>query len=466
MRLRGKLWLLIVSSLILSLISFPVISILVGSKFDPGYDLNSLGDIISTTIEQIQNEQAFMKDRAQLILENTRQQHPQLRFEWIGSDGMPIYDTSNNSTPYSFKELMDRFTSLPTNLWTDGQQITLAASTDQDQQSYYLLVSLPSEAMKQGQFYLFMRNYNKLFTLVIPLLPAFLVPYLLSLWFFSSINRRLRKLSGALNRVNLHKEDSELQDNASDEIGQLNKHFNDMARRIRAQVTQIEQFENRRVTLLSNLSHDLRTPLTMILGYAETIRVGHYKDENELKSSAKIILQHSRYMDSLLRDILDVSRQDINALNIHISHEDLSELIRKVIADYLLTINENQFTLQFDIPENELVIPMDALLIERAIRNLLENAIRYGHEGHYLGVRLIEEQDAVSITITDKGKGIDPKDRDFIFDRFYRSEGRTGPGLGIGLSIVKDITEAHQGSVELSSIPYQETVFRIQLPKQ
>ncbi|NHN33068.1 HAMP domain-containing sensor histidine kinase [Paenibacillus agricola] len=465
MKLRTKLWLLVVTSIVLSLTLFIVLSVWIGQKYNQGYSLNSLDNIISTTIRQMQDEQAFAKDRVQPILDNAHQQDPQLRFEWIASDGIPIYDTSGQSIPYSFKELADRVTHLPTNLWTDGEQITLAASTDKDGQSYYLLVSLPSEAMEPGQFYFFMRTYKILFTLALPLLLAFLTPYLLSLWFFSSMNRRLRKLNVALNRVNLQSEDIELQDNAKDEISQLNMHYNQMTRRIRMQITQIEQFESRRKVLLSNLSHDLRTPLTMILGYAETIRVEHYKDTRELKSSVKIILQHSRYMESLLNQILDVSRQGVDVRNIRFVHEDLSELIRKVVADYLLIIDEDNLNLDFNIPETELVVPMDVLLIERALRNLLDNALRYGNEGRYLGVQLTEEEETAIITITDKGKGVNPEDRDYIFDRFYRSGGRVGQGLGMGLSIVKDVAEAHQGSVEMSSIPYQETAFQIRLPK-
>lgn len=466
MKLSTKLWLLVVSSFFLSLFLFIVLSMWMGQKFDSGYSLTSLNKFIQTTIEQIKDEEAYTEDQARLILDNIHQQHPQLRLEWISSDGIPIYDTSGQTTPYSFKELTDRFVPLPTNLWSEGQQITLAASADKDGQSYYLLVSLPSEAMKSGQIYFFVRSNQTLLTLAIPLLLAFLTPYLLSLWFFYSMNRRLRKLNFALNQVNLRSEEIELRDNSKDEISQLNSHYNEMTQRIRTQVAQIEQFESKRKMLLFNLSHDLRTPLTMILGYAETIRVGHFQNTRELQLSARNILQHSRYMDSLLNQILDISRQDVDAQEFHFTNDDVCELIRKIIADYLLIIDEKNLTLEFNIPNTELFIEMDTSLIERAIRNILDNAIRYGSHGNYLGLQFIEEEKTVLIAIMDKGKGVSPEDQDHIFHRFYRSSGRQGEGLGIGLSIVKDIVEAHQGSVEMSSIPYVETVFRVRLPKQ
>jgi len=97
------------------------------------------------------------------------------------------------------------------------------------------------------------------------------VPYFLSLWLFSSVNRRIGRLNQALNQVNIRSDVIVLEDKAKDEIGQLTRHYNLMAQRIRRQADEIDQFENGRKQLLSNLSHDLRTPLTMILGYAETI---------------------------------------------------------------------------------------------------------------------------------------------------------------------------------------------------
>lgn len=465
MRLSTKLWLLVVSSFFLSLFLFIVFSLWTGKQFDNGYSLNSLNKFIHTAIEQMKDEQAFAKDQAQFILDNLHQQHPQLRLEWISSEGIPIYDTSGQTTPYSFKELTDRFVTLPTNLWTEGEIVTLAASADKDGQSYYLLVSLPSEAMKSGQIYFFIRSYQTLLTLTIPLLVAFLTPYFLSLWFFYSMNRRLRKLNFALNQVNLRGEEIELHDNSKDEISQLNTHYNEMTQRIRTQVAQIEQFESKRKMLLFNLSHDLRTPLTMILGYAETIRVEHYKDKRELQVSARNILQHSRYMERLLNQILDISKQDVDAQKIQFTNEDVCEIIRRIIADYLLIIDEKNLALEFNIPKAEVFIEMNTSLIERAVRNILDNAIRYGSEGNYLGLQIIEEEKTVHIAIMDKGKGVSQEDREHVFNRFYRSSGRQGEGLGIGLSIVKDIVEAHQGNVEMSSIPHVETVFRIRLPK-
>ncbi|MNI35113.1 Sensor protein SrrB [compost metagenome] len=239
-----------------------------------------------------------------------------------------------------------------------------------------------------------------------------------------------------------------------------------MARRIQNQGEKIKQFDTRRNLLLSNLSHDLRTPLTMILGYAETIRAGLYKDEKELQASAKVLLQRSRYIDKLLDQLLEITRQDEGNLALHVEVHNVSEMMRKIAADYLMFLEGQNFTVEVNIPEEDIQARIDASLIERALRNLLDNAIRYGSEGHYLEIALSEKDDTLSMMVIDKGRGIPLQDQEHVFERFYRVDGsRKGEGLGIGLSIVQEIIALHHGSITLTSAPFEKTVFEIHLPK-
>lgn len=466
MRIRTKLWLFILISAVASLFLFIFLSITMGKILNKGYDLNQLGGIAFSTLSTINEQTTFDLEHIKPVLDNVHQAHPNFRFEFIRASGMPVYDTSGVMKEYQFQELAERFLNMPANLWNDGREISLIITTERDEQSYYLLMSLPSELMKSGQLYIFFRTWKAVFSLAIPLLVSILIPYFLSLWFFSSTNKRIRKLNEALNQVSIQSDGLEIKDTSQDELGQLTRHYNDMTRRIRTQVEQIEQFENKRRILLSNLSHDLRTPLTMMLGYAETIRAGHYKDEKELQAGAKIILQRSRYMDRLLDQILDISRLNEADLKIQLTNTNLSELMRKIAADYFMILDGEEFIFEVDISDDDLYADMDAALIERLIRNLLDNAIRYGKDGQYFQIGLFEEDHNVCITVKDKGVGVALEDQDRIFERFYRVDsGRKGEGLGIGLSIVKDITEAHQGDIQLTSIPNVETVFHIRLPK-
>lgn len=464
MNSRTKLWLLMLISALISIILFVSLSLVTGKVGNKGYDLKSLNNLSQQVIERITTHQAFHAEEIKRILDDAHKKHPDIHFEWISADGTTIYDTLGEKKRYDFGQLADRILYMPQNLWGVDDAVTLAFSVPREDQRYYLLIGLSSDAMKQGQVYFFMRTLNVLFIFMIPLLVAFLIPYLLSLWFFYSMNKRLNKLNDALGQLNLHGEITLLDDKKEDEIGKLAVHYNAMAHRIQHQAEQIKQFDIRRKQLLSNLSHDLRTPLTMILGYAETIRSGLYKDEKELQASAKVLLQRSRYMNKLLDQLLDITRQDGEHFELHVAEHNVSEMMRKVAADYLMFLEGRHFTVEVNIPDEDIHAWIDSSLIERALRNLVDNAIRYGSEGQYLEIGLSQKDDSLFMTVIDKGRGIPLQDQEHVFDRFYRVDSsRTGEGLGIGLSIVKEIVSFHGGTVTFTSVP-SKTVFEIQLP--
>ncbi|MBW7453550.1 sensor histidine kinase [Paenibacillus sepulcri] len=157
-------------------------------------------------------------------------------------------------------------------------------------------------------------------------------------------------------------------------------------------------------------------------------------------------------MDKLLDQLLNIARHEQHMPPLQLAPHILSELMRKVATDYLLFLDGKNVVLEADIEEVDVVAVIDAQLIERALRNLLDNAIRYGEEGHYLGIGLAEEGEDVLLTVKDRGKGIPQEEYERIFERFYRADGgRKGEGLGIGLSIVKEITESHHGMLGLAS---------------
>jgi len=466
MKNRTKIWLLMSISPIISFVLFISLTNFTGDLGNPGYDLNSLATISKELLDAIAEQPDFHSPEIASILSDTHSNHPDIHFEWIAADGSTIYNTLGINISYTFQQLADRMLYMPENLWGEDDPITLTYSLSQIDQSYYLLMSMSSDAMKEGQIYFFLRTFKVLSVFMLPLLVAFLVPYLLSLWFFSSTNKRIKKLNQAIGKLNIQSEISVIEDKEKDEIGELTTHYNAMVHRLHHQAEQILQFDKRRKLLLSNLSHDLRTPLTMVLGYAETIRAGMYKDDKELQASAKVILQRSRYMDRLLDQLLDITRQDEGNLEPYFEVHNISEMMRKIVADYLMFLEGQNITVEVNIPEEDIEIWIDASLMERALRNLLDNAIRYGAEGNYLELGITEKEDTISIKIIDKGIGIPLQEQEQVFERFYRVDSnRKGEGLGIGLSIVKEIITLHNGSISLSSVPYDETNFEIQLPK-
>lgn len=465
MKLRTKLWLLLVLGTLISMVLFGYSTIWIGKAVNKGYALFELNPLAQSVVDTMEAQPQFDIDTIKQTLDRAHEEHPAIRWEWLTDQGHSLYDTAGINPSYTFYDLAKLMQNMPTNYLTEVD-VRILTPAAKDGQSYFLLMSIPSSAMKQAEVYYLIRTLKALLTLVLPLILSFSVPLVLAIWLFSSLNKRIRKLNNALNQLNIQRDSSivELIDNSKDELGQLAQHYNSMAHRIRSQISEIQQFESRRRLLLSNLSHDLRTPLTTMLGYAEMIRTGNYKDQTELQARAKIILQRSRYMDKLLDQLLDISGMDADNLVLRLEKHNLSELVRKVAIEYIMVLDGDQVQLDVDMPEEDILLHIDAPLIERALRNLLDNAIRYGKEGRYLGIQLTEDEDYVDLIVKDKGKGIPAEHHSHVFERFYRVDsGRTGEGLGIGLAIVKDIVHAHEGSVEMSSTPNVETVFRIRL---
>jgi len=467
MKLRTKLWLSLVLSAAMSMVLFGYTTVWIGKVANKGYALFELNPLAQSVVASIEQQPEFGVDVLKQTLDRAHAEHPAIRWVWLDDQGQSLYDTAGLNPTFTFHDLATLMQNMPQNYLTQDDVRILTPAT-KDGQSYFMLMSIPASAMKQGEVYFLVRTFKSLLTLVIPLILSFSIPFLLALWLFSSLNKRIRKLNHALNQLNIQSDSPvvELIDTSKDELGQLTQHYNSMTHRIRAQFAEIQQFESKRKLLLSNLSHDLRTPLTTMLGCAEMIRTGNYKDQVDLQARAKIILQRCRYMDKLLNQMLDISRQDADDLSIRLADHNLSEIVRKIAVEYIMILDGDQILLDVEIPDEDIHISIDAPLVERALRNILDNAIRYGKDGRYLGIQLTADEQAVNMIVKDKGKGIPPEHQTRIFERFYRGDsGRKGEGLGIGLAIVKDIVEAHQGNVDMSSTPNVETVFRIKLPR-
>lgn len=473
MKLRTKFRWLVVASSVTGLIMLVGSLVFISVFFTHGYSLGLLQQIGSNlTIEAAEQTEGIdeitASDRVKRLIDQAHAKEEPLHFEWYSSDGTLQYATNGRKATRTFDEWMDRFVEMPGNLWGyDEEEATLAFEWEQNNKRQYLIMTIPSQAMQGTQFYVYTRDLVLLLNLLLPLGLFFVTPIVFSFFFFSRINRRLSVLNQGMHELDAQNSRTQLDDRGKDEISQLYQLFNRMSERIRDQVAQIRDNEHKRQTLIANLSHDLRTPLTMIQGYAETLHTGLYHNEEERHTFTEIVWRRSLYMNGLLQKLLEIAQLDIHSELIHLQWIDLSEKLRKLAADYIAILENYDMSFDIQIPEQSIMARIDAHLIERAVRNLIENAIKYGQDGKYLGLELREVDDSIEIHITDRGAGIPASQLDLVFDRFYRvSDARAGEGLGIGLSIVKDIVEAHHGKVVLESTPWENTTFSLILPRE
>lgn len=215
--------------------------------------------------------------------------------------------------------------------------------------------------------------------------------------------------------------------------------------------------------MLSNISHDIKTPLTVILGYLEIMRLNNSQDEmlQRVEEKAKQVMK-------MINEFFTLAKLEAGDTSIEISRIDISETCRENIVSFYEILSQKDFTVDITIPEKAIYVQGDKDAIQRIILNLVTNAIRYGNDGKYLGVNVYEDSSCAYIEIIDKGKGIEKEFAANVFDRLYTmddSRNRNIQGNGLGLTIAKNLANQLGGDITLYSEPNTQTVFTVKLKK-
>lgn len=292
---------------------------------------------------------------------------------------------------------------------------------------------------------------------------AVLISVLAGVWYALWLSRPLVRLSRELQAVAAGDLTRRIPTRGRDEIARLGQAFNSLVARLAEAERERSRIEAARRDLVANLSHDLRTPLTAIQGFAEQL-AGDGLDPAARLRVAGVIRQRVEDLDSLLGDLLELSR--LQALPpVRMEPVDLAEAVRERLIAILPEMEQARVTLDAEIPDAPAPVEADPRLIGRALQNLVSNALRHGGARH-LTVRLAREEGEVTITVADDGQGIPPADLPHLFERYYRGTSATaqGRGSGLGLAIVKQIAEHHGGRVTVQTAPGHGTAFRIHLP--
>lgn len=217
------------------------------------------------------------------------------------------------------------------------------------------------------------------------------------------------------------------------------------------------------------VTHDIKSPLTVILGYAEFL-LDMKKEElpNDVLDMVEGIQENGRKIAHMVEDFLTISRLESEWIPVSPNKEDMASVLYSVYSDFLPQAEKKR--IDFTLDENKYLPPLfvDKRYITRAIGNIVQNAVKYTPEGGRvtIGAHFMPGgQDAVVITVSDTGPGIPKQDRGKIFEKYYRSKGTSGAkGSGLGLAIAKTIVEAHCGRIELESEPGKGSTFRLVLP--
>jgi two-component system sensor histidine kinase BaeS len=255
----------------------------------------------------------------------------------------------------------------------------------------------------------------------------------------------------AAGRVEAGEIGTQVPERGPSEVRSLARAFNAMSSRLAAN-------DEARRTLLADVSHELRTPLTVMQGTLEGVLDGVYPaDEAHLRP----VLDETRVLSRLIDDLRTLSLSEAGALRLHREPTDLGALLTEVVASHRAAADEAGVRLDLEVSDVP-SIAVDAARIRQVMTNLVANAMRFTPSGGRILVAASPSAEAVTIRVSDTGRGMEPADVEHAFDRFYRSPGSSGSGLG--LSIARNLVEAHGGSIGLTSEPGAGTRVEVVLP--
>jgi signal transduction histidine kinase len=251
----------------------------------------------------------------------------------------------------------------------------------------------------------------------------------------------------------------------NDELGNIGLVFNEMADTIAKNITELKETDEFRKELISNVSHDLRTPVTSIQGYAETLILKRDRlSSSEQLKYLEIIYSSCERLKKLVRELFELSKLQNNQVKLSLEPFSISELILDIANKYRIISQKKGISLNVFTAKETPMVKADIWLIDRVLQNLIDNAIRFCNEGDYINIKVSHEKNGkVEISISDSGEGISPDELPYIYDRYYKGK-KYSDGTGLGLAIVKKIIDLHNTSIIVSSKPGKGATFSFTLP--
>ncbi|MCM3704837.1 MULTISPECIES: sensor histidine kinase [Cytobacillus] len=301
----------------------------------------------------------------------------------------------------------------------------------------------------------FLLSYFREFLILIFFIPT-LVLYLSIFYHIERIRYltfHLRKIAQEVQTLN-QSENKEHPLAVPSEFEPVAKGIRDIMTTHKQAVENVKKAEQAKSELITNVAHDLRSPLTSILGNLELINNDRYRDEVELRYRTRIIYDKAVSLHTLINDIFDYTYTQNQSIPLDQKPINLEEMLNQLLVQYKLQLENAGMEVRLHSTAKSPVVSGDGDKLVRVFDNLFQNAIRYGHEGKYIDIFFSESNHYVMINMTNYGAAIPQTDLPYIFERFYRVEKSrstfTG-GSGLGLAIAKNIVDLHGGTIEVNS---------------
>lgn len=298
-------------------------------------------------------------------------------------------------------------------------------------------------------------SFNKKFQNIINLFATliFIVIFVVSFIFARQITKPIKKLTQASDEVSKGNFNIDIDIISKDEIGYLSSRFKMMIEKIKKDRDTIDEVQKQNKLFFDNVTHELKTPITIIMGYAQGIEDFGLKDDEFNRKGLKCIVRESTRLNNMVIELLELSKATSKKFNYDFKNVNISELIKETSDEMKIKGRKYNIGIECLVSE-ELFLKADRNRLKEVLINIIDNSIKYGNVNSTINVRAYKEEKYIFIIIKDIGEGISEELIDKIFDPFYRISKNTSSELGsvgLGMSIVKEIVERHNGNIEIKS---------------
>ncbi|MDD6484330.1 MAG: ATP-binding protein [Clostridiales bacterium] len=381
-----------------------------------------------------------------------------VRLTYIDYDGSVVFDSSGSVSENHAKrhEVMQAM--------SEGEGFDTRVSETLGTSLYYFCVKTDTGLIRLSREY---SNIAHIALVMIPVMAAaagiiLILATVVSVMLASKLTEPISELTKQIEDVNFHSPRPSTITTDCEELVPIAESTTAMAKQISGHLKEVERTSEIRREFTANVSHELKTPLTTIRGFADMLRSGVVNDGEEVKRSAELIYSESERLLSLINDIIELSRVEENTAK-QLESTRLDTLAEEVV--YLMREKAVENDIHLHLKAQPVTAMVNAGYIKEMLINLTDNAIKYNKPDGNVWISIDKNSNDAIITVEDDGIGIAKEDRERVFERFYRADkGRGRSGTGLGLSIVKHIAAYHDGQIVMQSNPGDGTAVTVKIP--
>lgn len=325
---------------------------------------------------------------------------------------------------------------------------------------YMILASEESESVAaslQNSYLLKIGTQSFLLTLLGAFIIGSIVLYLLM--------KSLREIIDAVKKFGEGDLQARIPIRTKGELALLSATVNNMADTILRNMEELKEVDKLRRDLIANISHDIRTPISIIHGYVETLIIKQDTlDPQKQQEYLQTIIKSTERLKRLMTDLFELSKLESRQIKPKMESFFIFELLQDLSQKYKLQAQEKNIALNTELLSKEVLVRADIALIERVMQNLIDNALNYTPENGKIKIVMEGTKTHVNISVVNSGTGIDQEELPKIFDRYYKTDNKSNKGTGLGLAIVKNILEIHHTDIRVQSELHGDTIFSFNLP--